>query len=64
MMTSLHNIQSIAIYRWNAGMLGLQKEWRFSHAVTWHEYERMALNQKGEGTDWKAELIENAYVTA
>jgi hypothetical protein len=61
MKTSTQDIQSIAIYRWNAGLLGLQKDWRFSHSVTWAEYERMALNQKGEGSQWKAELIENAY---
>jgi hypothetical protein len=49
--------ESIAIYTYNAGLLGLTKAWQFQRAVTWPEYERMALAHTGEGITWKAELI-------
>lgn len=49
--------KSIAILTYNAGLLGLKKEWQHSRNVTWAEYERMAKNYSGEGVIWKAEAI-------
>ncbi len=52
-----NKMESIAIFTYNFGLLGLEKAWRFQRKVTWAEYEVMAKNYPGEGSTWKAEVI-------
>lgn len=47
--------KTIAIWIWVPRSANVYR-WEFSHNVTWSEYERMAKQNAGEGSRWKAAL--------
>lgn len=47
--------KTVAIWIWIPNPVNVYR-WTFSHNVTWSEYERMAKQNAGEGSLWKAAL--------
>jgi hypothetical protein len=48
--------KSVAILRYRTNLFG-RKEWHLDYKLTWTEYLEYSKNVKGEGENWKAQII-------
>lgn len=48
--------KSVAILRYRTNLFG-QNEWHLDYKLTWTEYLDYSKNNKGEGENWKAQII-------